>query len=92
VTEEGIANLLLCRNSIEREQAIRGIAGYTPVGLQRDKEMVNQLRERGVIQYPEDIGISYRDVTRDLLAAKTIKDLVHISGGLYQPPSSLRDW
>jgi hypothetical protein len=34
--------------------------------------MVNQLRERGVIQYPEDIGISYRDVTRDLLAAKTI--------------------
>lgn len=92
VTEEGIANLLLCHNSIEREQAIRGIAGYTPVGLMRDKELVNQLRERGAIQYPEDLGISYRDVTRDLLAAKTIKDLVNISGGLYQPPSSFRDW
>ncbi len=30
VTEEGIANLLLCRSRDEREQAIRGVAGYTP--------------------------------------------------------------
>jgi malonate decarboxylase alpha subunit len=29
VTEEGIANLLLCRTADEREQAIRGVAGYT---------------------------------------------------------------
>ena len=92
VTEEGIANLLLCRNLEEREQAIRGVAGYTKVGLARDKAMVNQLRERGAIQYPEDLGINYLDATRDLLAAKTIKDLVTISGGLYQPPSSFRDW
>ena len=28
VTEEGIANLLLCRDKDEREQAIRGVAGY----------------------------------------------------------------
>ena len=33
LTEEGIANLLLCRSDEEREQAIRGVAGYTPVGL-----------------------------------------------------------
>lgn len=92
VTEEGIANLLLCRNSAEREQAIRGVAGYTPVGLARDKQMVASLRERGAIQYPEDLGISYRDANRSLLAAKSIKDLVDISGGLYQPPSSFRDW
>ena len=32
LTEEGIANLLLCRSDEEREQAIRGVAGYTPVG------------------------------------------------------------
>ena len=32
VTEEGIANLLLCRDKDEREQAIRGVAGYTDVG------------------------------------------------------------
>jgi malonate decarboxylase alpha subunit len=31
VTEDGIANLLLCRNATEREQAIRGVAGFTPV-------------------------------------------------------------
>ena len=37
VTEEGIANLLLCRTDDEREQAIRGVAGYTPVGLARDR-------------------------------------------------------
>jgi len=92
VTEEGIANLMLCRTADEREQAIRGVAGYTPVGLARDKAMVNILRERGAIQYPEDLGINYRDASRDLLAAKTIKDLVNISGGLYQPPSSFRDW
>ena len=30
VTEEGIANLLLCRTPEEREQAIRGVAGFTP--------------------------------------------------------------
>ena len=29
LTEEGIANLLLCRSDEEREQAIRGVAGYT---------------------------------------------------------------
>ena len=32
LTEEGIANLLLCRGDEEREQAIRGVAGYTAVG------------------------------------------------------------
>ena len=38
VTEEGIANLLLCRNADEREQAIRGVAGYTDVGRGRARE------------------------------------------------------
>ncbi len=32
VTEEGIANLLLCRDAGEREQAIRGVAGYNRRG------------------------------------------------------------
>src|SRR4029079_6722243 len=36
LTEEGIANLLLVRNDEERQQAVRGVAGYTPVGLARD--------------------------------------------------------
>lgn len=30
--------------------------------------------------------------TRDLLAAKSVKDLVKWSDGLYQPPSKFRNW
>lgn len=92
VTEEGIANLLLCRDGREREQAIRGVAGYTDVGRARDKKIVQHLRERGVIRRPEDLGIDLLDVDRNLLAARSIKDLVRWSGGLYSPPSKFRNW
>jgi malonate decarboxylase alpha subunit len=92
LTEEGIANLLLCRTDEEREQAIRGVAGYTPVGLARDKRMVENLRDRGVIRRPEDLGIDKRMATRDLLAARSVKDLVRASGGLYDPPKRFRNW
>ncbi|WP_369977360.1 malonate decarboxylase subunit alpha [Xanthomonas bundabergensis] len=92
LTEEGIANLLLCRSAEEREQAIRGVAGYTAVGLGRDKRMVENLRDRGVIRRPEDLGIRLRDASRDLLAARSVKDLVRWSGGLYAPPQRFRNW
>ena len=92
VTEEGIANLLLCRDKDEREQAIRGVAGYTDVGRGRDGKMVRRLRERGVICRPEDLGIDPLDADRSLLAARSIKDLVRWSGGLYAPPSKFRNW
>ena len=92
VTEDGIANLLLCRDAAEREQAIRGVAGYTGIGLGRDKAAVEALRQRGVIRRPEDIGVSRRRATRDLLAARSVKDLVLASGGLYNPPSRFRNW
>ncbi|MDE2343992.1 MAG: malonate decarboxylase subunit alpha, partial [Betaproteobacteria bacterium] len=92
VTEEGIANLLLCRTPEERAEAIRGVAGYTPVGRARDRRLVENLRDRGIIRRPEDLGIDVRDATRDLLAARSIKDLVRASGGLYQPPKQFRNW
>jgi malonate decarboxylase alpha subunit len=92
LTEEGIANLLLCRGDEEREQAIRGVAGYTPVGLARDRRMVENLRDRGVIQRAEDIGVDQRDATRSLLAARSMRDLVRASGGLYDPPKRFRNW
>jgi malonate decarboxylase alpha subunit len=92
VTEEGIANLLLCRDKDEREQAIRGVAGYTDVGRGRDAKMVRRLRERGVIRRPEDLGIDPLDADRSLLAARSVKDLVRWSGGLYAPPSKFRNW
>ncbi|KDB52612.1 malonate decarboxylase, alpha subunit [Sphaerotilus natans subsp. natans DSM 6575] len=92
LTEEGIANLLLCRSDEEREQAIRGVAGYTPVGLGRDRRLVENLRDRGVIQRPADLGIDPRDATRNLLAARSMRDLVRASGGLYRPPQRFRNW
>ncbi len=92
VTEEGVANLLLCRDKDEREQAVRGVAGYTDVGRRRDAKMVQRLRERGVIQRPEDLGVNVLDADRSLLAARSIKDLVRWSGGLYRPPSKFRNW
>lgn len=92
ITEEGIANLLLCRTLEEREQAVRGVAGYTPVGLKRDRRMVENLRDRGIIRRPQDLGIRVSDATRDLLAAQDVRDLVRWSGGLYNPPAQFRNW
>jgi malonate decarboxylase alpha subunit len=92
VTEEGIANLLLCRSAAEREQAVRGVAGFTDVGRGRDRKAVEALRQRGVICRPEDIGIDPLDASRQQLAARSIKDLVTWSGGLYRPPSKFRNW
>ena len=92
LTEDGIANLLLCRTDEEREQAIRGVAGFTPVGLGRDDRMVENLRDRGVIRRAEDLGIDKRQASRSLLAARSMRDLVRSSGGLYNPPKRFRNW
>jgi len=92
LTEEGIANLLLCRDDEEREHAIRGVAGFTPAGQKRDRALVERLRARGVIRRPADLGIDPRDATRNLLAARTMRDLVRASGGLYRPPRRFRNW
>ena len=92
LTEEGLANLLLCRTDEEREQAVRGVAGYTAVGLGRDKRAVENLRDRGIVQRPEDLGVDPRLATRNLLAARSVRDLVDASGGLYAPPPRFRNW
>jgi malonate decarboxylase alpha subunit len=90
ITEEGIANLLLCETQEEREQALRGVAGTTPVGLARDKKIVENLRDRKAIQRPEDLGIKESDASRDILSAKTFEDIIELSGGLYHPPDQCR--
>ncbi len=92
VTEEGIANLLLCRTTDEREQAIRGVAGFTEVGRGRDGKAVEALRARKAILRPEDLGIAPLDVHRSMLAARSVKDLMTWSGGLYDPPAKFRNW
>jgi malonate decarboxylase alpha subunit len=68
------------------------VAGYTDVGRRRDHKMFDILRARGVIHTPEDLGIDPLDADRRLLAARSIKDLVLASGGLYRPPSKFRNW
>src|SRR5271154_1678355 len=92
ISEEGIANLLLCRTAAEREQAIRGIAGFTDVGRARDRKMVEKLRQRKIIQRPEDLGINPLDVHHSMLAARSVKDLMNWSGNLYDPPARFRNW
>jgi malonate decarboxylase alpha subunit len=92
VTEEGIANLHKCKNLNERVEAIRGVAGYTPVGLKRNKSIVSDLISRGIIQRPQDLGIDTQMANRNLLAARSIKDLVKWSDGLYNPPKRFRNW
>jgi malonate decarboxylase alpha subunit len=92
VTEEGIANLLLCRSAEERAEAIRGVAGFTPVGRARSRRAVDALRARGIVRRPEDLGVDVRRARRDLLAARSVKDLVRWSGGLYDPPARFRSW
>ena len=92
VTEEGIANLLLCRTAEERAEAIRGVAGYTPVGRGRSRRAVENLRDRGIVKRPEDLGVDVRQATRELLAARSVKELVRWSGGLYDPPARFRSW
>ena len=62
------------------------------MGLARDKKGVAALRERGIIRRPEDLGINPLDAQRSLLAARSIKDLVTWSGGLYEPPVKFRNW
>src|ERR1700684_1956273 len=92
VSEEGIANLLLCRTAVGREQAIRAIAGFTDVGRARDRKMVEKLRERKIVLRPEDLGIDPLGAQRSMLDARSIKDLMHWSGNLYDPPNKFRNW
>ena len=72
--------------------AIRAVAGKTDVGKQEDPEVTKRLRKEGIVKLPEDLGINPAAATRDLLAAKNMKDLVDWSGGLYDPPAKFRNW
>ena len=92
VTEEGIAYLCRCHSLEERMAAIRAVAGYTEVGRKADPAQTRWLREQEIVKTPQDLGIDPDRVSRDLLAAKSIRDLVDWSGGLYHPPARFRNW
>ncbi len=92
LTEEGIAYLYKARSMQEREEMIAAVAGVTDIGLNHNPKTTERLRQKGLVVFPEDLGIRRIDATRELLAAKNIAELVSWSDGLYQPPAKFRSW
>jgi malonate decarboxylase alpha subunit len=92
VTEEGIAYLYKTEGLEERRRAIAAVAGISPVGLRAKPEETADLRRRGIVAYPEDIGVQRLQAKRSLLAARSMEDLVAWSGGLYKVPAKFRSW
>lgn len=92
VSEEGIAYLYKAQGQEERRAALAAIAGATVVGRRADPARSASLRERGLVAYPEDLGVRRAEARRTLLAARSIEDLVAWSGGLYRPPARFRSW
>ncbi|MGR4971924.1 malonate decarboxylase subunit alpha [Pseudomonas sp. LARHCG127] len=92
LTEEGIAYLYKARSLEERQAMIAAVAGVTAIGLRHDPKDTARMRREGLIALPEDLGIRRTDATRELLAAKSVADLVEWSGGLYNPPAKFRSW
>ncbi|WEV36374.1 malonate decarboxylase subunit alpha [Lactobacillus sp. ESL0677] len=92
VTEEGIAYLYKTDSMAERQAAIEAIAGVTPVGLRSNPVTVKDLRQRGIVAFPEDLDVKRNQATRSLLAAQNMEDLVKWSKGLYTPPAKFRSW
>lgn len=60
----------------------------TAIGLRHNPKDTARMRREGLIALPEDLGIRRTDATRELLAAKSVADLVEWSGGLYNPPAT----
>ena len=89
VSEEGIAYLYRTQGVEERRAALAAIAGTTPLGQRADPGRTADLRARGIVAYPQDLGVRRADASRALLAAQSLDDLVSWSGGLYRPPASL---
>ncbi|MGO4727664.1 MULTISPECIES: malonate decarboxylase subunit alpha [unclassified Inquilinus] len=92
VTEEGIAYLYKAEGGEERRAAIAAVAGATEIGRRAEAKRTADLRARGIVAFPEDIGVSRLQANRSLLAARSIDDLVTWSGGLYDPPARFRGW
>lgn len=92
VSEIGIAYLHQCQSMEERKHAIQAIAGQTDIGMMEDTKETKKLRELGIVVYPEDLGIDRAKATKNLLAAKTMKELADWSNRLYEPPEKFRNW
>ena len=70
VTEEGVAYLYKTAGLEERKAAIAAIAGVTEIGLRADRNRTAELRSRGIVATPEDLGVRRTEANRTLLAAR----------------------
>lgn len=86
VTEQGIAYLYLAENTKERSKLLAAIAQGTPLGDTITAEELAVLRKQGKVVYPEDLSIDVDRANKSLLAAKSLEEIVDISGGLYSIP------
>lgn len=92
VTEEGVAYLYLACDADERRAALAAVAGVTPLGMESSVDKSTQLRKRGIVAFPEDLGVRRSDARRSLLAAHNMSEIVEWSEGLYEPPARFRSW
>jgi len=92
VTEEGVAYLYKAEGMEERRAALAAVAGVSPIGLKADPKRTEQLQRKGIVSFPQDLGVRRTDAKRSLLAARNVEELVEWSGGLYEPPAKFRSW
>lgn len=92
VTEEGIAYLYKAECMKQRREMISAVGGVTSIGLKQDANKTKELRNKGLVAFPEDLGIRRTEAKRSLLAAKNVEELVEWSDGLYNPPEKFRSW
>jgi len=92
VTEEGVAYLYKAQGQEERRAALAAVAGVSPIGLKAEAKRTAELRRKGIVALPQDLGVWRTDAKRALLAARSIEDLVEWSDGLYEPPAKFRSW
>ena len=90
VTEQGIAYLYLAESDQEKTQMLATVALGTPIGDLVTRPIVEALRKAGKVAYPEDLAINPSDAVPELLAARSLEDLVEWSGGLYDIPENFR--
>ena len=83
ISEIGIAYLHKCRSLEERMEAISSISGRNP---EVNGQILAKMRRLGIVKTPEDLDIDRRRANKELLAAKSLQELVEWSGGIYKLP------
>ncbi len=91
VTEQGIAYLYQAENAEQRAKLISCVAKGTPIGDLTSEEDVKAFRNNGSVALPEDLAISKDAANRDILAAKSLEEIVTISNGLYEIPQRFKE-